>query len=337
MKTVRLNKCFPALLVLAFLTLLPLTALAQTNVTEAVADAANGKVTAETALELAPKTMSPLQAGIIGVVEGITEYLPVSSTGHIILTQRIMGIGISDADKEAADAFAICVQLGAILAVLGIFFKHVRSMLLGLIGKDPEGRKLLINIIIGFLPAMVLGLLLNDLIKEQLFGLWPIVTAWFVGGLAILLVDRKWRAKEATGEGLPLASLSWKQALIIGFMQCIAMWPGTSRSLVTILGGQLVGMKLKDAVTYSFLLGTATLGASTVYDFLKSGDAMIELYGIPPLIVGFVCAFVAAAASVAWMLAYLNKRGLAIFGYYRIVLALVVGGCVAGGFIQTSY
>jgi undecaprenyl-diphosphatase len=280
--------------------------------------------------------MNTIEAGIIGLVEGITEYLPVSSTGHIILTQRIMGIGISAGDKEAADAFAICVQLGAILAVLGIFFTHVKAMLLGLIGKDPEGRKLLINIVVGFLPAMVLGLALNDIIKEYLFGLWPIVTAWFVGGLAILLVDRKWRAKEASGTGLPLSELSWKQALIIGFMQCIAMWPGTSRSLVTILGGQLVGMRLKDAVTYSFLLGTATLGASTVYDFLKSGDAMLELYGIPPLAVGFVCAFIAAAASVAWMLAYLNKHGLAVFGYYRIGLALVIAGCLTAGLIPAT-
>ena len=283
-----------------------------------------------------PRVMTIIEASIIGVVEGLTEYLPVSSTGHIILTQRIMGIGITEEDKEAADAFAICVQLGAIIAVLGIFFGHVKNMILGLCGRNPDGLKLAINIVVGFLPAMVLGLLLNDLIKAYLFGLWPIVAAWFVWGLAILIVDKKWRTKEASGEGLPLSRLRWQQALLIGFMQCLAMWPGTSRSLVTILGGQLVGMKLKDAVTYSFLLGTATLGASTVYDFLKSGDVMMALYGVTPLIAGFASAFVAAAASVAWMLSYLNRHGLAIFGYYRIILAVVIGIAVAAGHIQAT-
>jgi len=276
--------------------------------------------------------MTTGQAIILGVVEGLTEYLPVSSTGHLLLAQRIMGIGegasLSESDrereKEAADAYAICIQAGAIIAVLGLYFRRVRQMLFGLFGRDPVGLRLLIGVAAGFLPAAVIGLLFNSHIKEYLFGPWPVVAAWLVGGVAILAVSSRIRSKhEMVRSGCSLAGLTWKMALIIGFAQCIAMWPGVSRSLVTIVGGMMVGLSLPAAVEFSFLLGVVTLGAATAYDGLKHGQVMLQTYDPQSLAIGLVFAFISAVLSIKWMVAYLNRHGLAIFGYYRVILALV--------------
>ncbi len=286
----------------------------------------------------AKQEMTSGQAVILGIVEGLTEYLPVSSTGHLLLAERIMKIGEDPAlsasrqerEKEAADAYTICIQAGAIVAVLGLYFQRVLQMFRGLAGRDPEGRRLLINIVAGFLPAAVIGLLFNKAIKAYLFGPWPVVAAWLVGGLAILVVSAKRKAgshrlRSAGG----LDDLSWKMALIIGFAQCIAMWPGVSRSLVTIVGGVLVGLSLPAAVEYSFLLGVVTLGAATGYDGLKHGHIMMQTFDPHALAIGVFFAFVAAVLSVKWMVSYLNRHGLAIFGYYRVGLAVVAGVLLA--------
>jgi len=265
------------------------------------------------------------QALILGVVEGLTEYLPVSSTGHLLLTQEWMSIP----HDEAANAYAICIQAGAILAVLGLYWRRVKQMILGVLGRDPAGRRLAINVITAFLPAVVAGLILEKPIKHFLFGeawgLWPVVVAWFVGGVAIIGVSRFRQQRGKAGQkGFGLDSLAWKQALIIGLVQCIAMWPGTSRSLVTIVGGILVGLSMASAVEFSFLLGVITLGAATAHDALGSGSIMLSSYGMGPLLIGLVAAFVSAVLAIRWMVSYLNRHGLDIFGYYRIALALVV-------------
>jgi undecaprenyl-diphosphatase len=281
------------------------------------------------------------QAAILGIVEGLTEYLPVSSTGHLLLAQKIMGVGDGNSltpgarerGKEAADAYAICIQAGAIIAVLGLYFGRVRQMFMGLFGRDPVGLRLLIGVAAGFLPAAVLGLLFNRHIKEYLFGPWPVVAAWLVGGLAILAVSYRNRNNHAVRAGGTLESLTWKMALIIGIAQCIAMWPGVSRSLVTIVGGILTGLSLPAAVEFSFLLGVVTLGAATAYDGLKHGQAMLQMYDPQALAIGLVFAFISAVVSVKWMVAYLNRHGLAIFGYYRVILALLTAVLLATGTI----
>jgi undecaprenyl-diphosphatase len=275
--------------------------------------------------------MTSGQAMVLGIVEGLTEYLPVSSTGHLLLAQRIMGIGEGRAllesererDKEAADAYAICIQAGAIIAVLGLYFRRVRQMLRGLFGRDRVGLRLLTGVAAGFLPAAVIGLIFNSHIKEYLFGPWPVVAAWLVGGLAILAVSYRNRNNQTVRSGCALEELTWKMAFIIGIAQCIAMWPGVSRSLVTIVGGMLVGLSLPAAVEYSFLLGVVTLGAATAYDGLKHGQAMLQTFEPQALVIGLVFAFISAVISVKWMVAYLNRHGLAIFGYYRVILASV--------------
>jgi undecaprenyl-diphosphatase len=266
------------------------------------------------------------QALVLGIVEGLTEYLPVSSTGHLLLTQRLLGIESS----TAADAFAICIQAGAILAVLGLYRARVAQMTLGVVGRDPVGQRLAFAIIAAFIPAAVLGLLLEKPIKLYLFGgdawgMWPIVAAWLVGGIAILVVSRLRRRRGGTPQtGLNLEHLTLRMALIVGFAQCIAMWPGVSRSLVTIVGGLLVGLSLPAAVEFSFLLGVVTLTAATAYDAFKNGGEMLATYGPTPLLIGFGAAWLSAVIAVKWMVSYLQSHGLEIFGWYRVVLAIVV-------------
>lgn len=275
------------------------------------------------------------KALILGIVEGITEYLPISSTGHLLLTERALGIPHSD----AADAFAICIQAGAILAVLGLYRQRVFDVIAGLQGRNESGKRLAVNLIAAFIPAAVLGLVLNKLIKKYLFagdawGLWPVVSAWFVGGVAILAVNY-FRRRRQGGEDprMGLDGLSVPLSIVIGVSQCLAMWPGTSRSLVTIVGGILVGLSMSAAVEFSFLLGVLTLSAATAKDALEHGREMLAAYGWFSLAVGFVAAWIFAVLAVRWMVAYLNNHGLALFGYYRIGLAVVVAVLISRGLL----
>ena len=270
--------------------------------------------------------MDNFQALILGLVEGLTEYLPVSSTGHLLLAQRLMGIDSS----TASDAFAICIQAGAILAVLGIYRQRVAQMVMGAVGRNKAGQRLLINLLSAFVPAAVLGLLLEKPIKKYLFGgdewgLWPVVAAWFAGGMAILVVSlaRRRRGTSPT-TGFDLEHLTVRMALIVVLAQCIAMWPGVSRSLITIVGGVLVGLSLPAAVELSFLLGVITLTAATAYDALKHGPEMLATYGATPLLIGFGAAWLSAVLAVKWIVGYLKSHGIEIFGWYRVALAFVV-------------
>ena len=163
--------------------------------------------------------MSWFQALILGIVEGVTEYLPVSSTGHLLLAERALGMERS----EAADAYAICIQAGAIVAVLGLYRSRVLQLLQGLIGRDAVGRRLLIQLIVAFFPAAVLGFLFDDAIDAVLFGLWPVVFAWTMGAGAILLL----RGRPRTGRSIE--ELDLRTAFLIGLAQCLALWPGTDR------------------------------------------------------------------------------------------------------------
>lgn len=286
------------------------------------------------------------QAILLGLIEGITEYLPVSSTGHLIVAQRLMGLGtVTEIDKIAADAFAICIQGGAILAVLGLYYKHVLKMLMGVLGRDPEGLKLAIAILIGFLPAAILGMLLNDIIEQKLFGLWPVIFAWIVGGIGILWTVNYRRKNPPRGNGRDILKLAWQSALFIGLLQCVAMWPGTSRSLMTICGGLIVGLSVKSAVEYSFLLGVLTLTAATAkkaiwkiegigadYDVWFGGTKLlIDQYDTLPLIAGLLAAAISAAFAVKWLVTYLQSHGLQVFGYYRIAVGLIVGTLLLTG------
>jgi undecaprenyl-diphosphatase len=252
------------------------------------------------------KILTTMQAVVLGVVEGVTEYLPVSSTGHLLLAEKIMGIGDDphqspdqrERTKEAADAYTICIQAGAILAVLWLYFGRIRQIFMGVLGRDAAGRRLLFNVAAGFLPAAVVGLLFNKVIKSYLFRPWPVAAAWLLGGLAILAVSRRnHHHQQGPRPGRLLDEMTGRMALIIGFAQCIAMWPGVSRSLVTIVGGLLVGLSMTAAVEYSFLLGVVTLGAATAYDTLKHGQLMLQTFDLFALLIGVAVAFIAAVLS----------------------------------------
>ena len=294
--------------------------------------------------------MQPWQSFILGVIEGITEYLPVSSTGHLLVAQHLMGIGTATAtEKAAADTFAICIQGGAILAVVGLYYKRVLQMLRGVLGQDSEGLKLALLLVAGFLPAAVIGLAFNDKIEEKLFGMWPVIIAWVVGGVLILATARWRKGNPAKGGGSELVEMTLKMALFIGLLQCVAMWPGTSRSLMTIVGGLIVGLSIRAAVEYSFLLGVLTLTAATAkkaiwkvegldsgaYDVWFGGTKLMwDTYGALPLVIGIVAAAVSAAFAVKWLVAFLQSNGLSVFGWYRIALGVGIGGLLATGILD---
>ncbi len=264
--------------------------------------------------------MTILDSLVLGLVEGLTEYLPVSSTGHLIITQYLLGLGKS----TALDAFEICIQGGAILAVLGLYFKRVSEMWAGVRGKNPAGLRMLVNIIVGFLPAAIIGVLCAGLIKEYLFNAETVMLTWALGGVVILLYVR---AREKQGKdfgGKALEELNWKGSLVVGFMQCIAMIPGTSRSLMTMLGGLCTGLSVAAAVEFSFLLGLITLGAATCHDAMKHGSTMVAELGWGPIIAGTFMAWLSAIIAVKWMVGYLNRHSLSVFGWYRIAAAIVM-------------
>jgi undecaprenyl-diphosphatase len=255
----------------------------------------------------APKAM------LLGAVEGITEFLPVSSTGHLLVTQRLIGLG-TGAGKAAADTYAIAIQIGAILAVVALYWSRLLQMLRGLLGRDADGRALLIRLLVAFAPAAVIGFVLGDTIKENLFGPWPIVIAWAVGGVFLLW----WKPVPGTTE---LLGLTNRHALIIGFTQVLALWPGVSRSLSTIVAALLVGLTMAAAVEFGFLLGLMTLSAATVLDLAKDGQTLVDEYGVRMPLLGTLVAFVTAAIAAKWFVTYLRRHPLTIFGWYRLAAA----------------
>jgi undecaprenyl-diphosphatase len=256
------------------------------------------------------------QALILGVVEGLTEYLPVSSTGHLLIVQRLLGIE----STPASNAYAIVIQAGAILAVLGLYRRRVGEMLLGLAGRHPAGRRLLGALLAAFVPAAVIGFLFDKPIERLLFGPWPVVVAWAAGGVLLVWVGRRLIGRE----GLSIEQVPARLAVAIGLAQCAALWPGVSRSMATILGGVAVGLSLGAAVEFSFLLGLITLGAATVYKLASAGKVLLASYGLLPLAVGFVAAWLSAVLAVRWMVAWLNGHGLGVFGWWRLSAAALV-------------
>lgn len=275
--------------------------------------------------------LTAFQALVLGIVEGITEYLPVSSTGHLILAQRALGMDTEGIGKGAADAYAICIQGGAILAVLLISRRRILSMLKGLAGRDPQGLKLFVNLVVAFLPAGLAGLFLEEPMKRFLYGLWPTAAAWMAGGVFILLLAARLKRRGSDGPTAGIDGMGWKHALAIGLLQCAALWPGVSRSLMTITGGLVVGLSMPAAVEFSFLLGLATLGVGTVYEGVKVGPEIVRMFGWVNPLIGIAAAGIAAFAAVRWMVSYLNRRGLGIFGWYRIGLAAAVGVLLLAG------
>ena len=273
------------------------------------------------------------QALILGIVEGVTEYLPVSSTGHLILASWLLGFSGDEKVWQAANTFNIVIQAGAIAAVGGLYWRRIRQMAAGLIGRDAAGRRLAVNLLIAFLPAAALGPLLAKRIEAHLFAPWPVVGALFVGAWLMLAVAQSRRINPPADGGGGLDDLDWRIALLIGFGQCIAMWPGTSRSMMTIVAALMLGLRPRAAAEFSFLLGLITLTAATGYKTVFGGAEMLAQFGLGAIVIGFVAATISALLAVRWMVTFLTRRGVGPFGWYRLVIAVVLAALIACGWL----
>lgn len=289
----------------------------------------------------------------LGLVEGFTEYLPVSSTGHLILANSFLkldsdkplldnaGRTVLNADlkpytmKDAADAYAIVIQFGAIAAVAILYWQYILKMLLGLLGRNPAGLRLLVNLVAAFMPAAAIGLAFHSAIERYLFGVKPVIFALAAGALLMFAVQKYYNSRNRRGENFTdMEDLNWRQSLTIGFLQCVAMCPGTSRSMMTILGGYLAGMRPADSAKFSFLLGLATLTAASLFKTYKDGAAIVQTLSVAPLAFGMVVAFVSAAVSVKWMVGFLTRRGLAPFAWYRLAVAAALAALMYFDILQ---
>jgi undecaprenyl-diphosphatase len=262
--------------------------------------------------------MDLFQAVILGAVEGLTEFLPVSSTGHLILAAH--GLGLTG---EAVKTFEVVIQGGALAAVAVLYRGRIAQMMEGRRRKGSPGRILARNLAVSFLPAAVLGILTHGWIKEHLFAVWPVAAALALGGLAMILIDR-WARKSWKGGSIRLETMTARQAFWIGLAQCFSLWPGTSRSMATIAGGLLTGLSPAAAAEYSFLLAIPTLGAATLLDAARGGSGLLMELGTLPVALGFLTAAVTAVLAVRGFVRFLTRRGLAVFGWYRIGLAVLV-------------
>ena len=267
-------------------------------------------------------TVILLKAAIMGVVEGLTEFLPISSTGHLILAGALLGF-----DDEKAKVFDIAIQTGAIFAVVLVYWDKIKSTLLDL-PSQRRAQSFAANVLVAFLPAVVLGLLFGKAIKAHLFTPEIVASTFIVGGLIILWAERRQAAAEDVQTGYfarvaDVDDMTLLDALKVGLVQCLAMVPGTSRSGATIIGGMLLGMSRKAATDFSFFLAIPTLIGAGVYSLYKE-RALLSLTDMPLFAVGLVCSFISAWACVRWLLRFVATHSFVGFAYYRIAFGLLV-------------
>ena len=255
--------------------------------------------------------MSIWQAIILAIVEGITEFLPVSSTGHMIIASSFMGIS----HLEFTKMFTVNIQFGAILSVVVLYWKRFF-----------QSTDFYFKLFVAVLPALILGFLLNDIIDSLLENVIVVAISLLVGGIILLFIDKITNEK-VTEE----REISYFDALKIGFFQCIAMIPGVSRSASTIIGGMLQGLSRKQAAEFSFFLAVPTMAAAGGYKLLKTYDT-IQPEDIKTLLLGNLIAFVVAMLAIKFFISFLTKYGFKVFGYYRIILGLILLGLLASGY-----
>jgi undecaprenyl-diphosphatase len=264
-----------------------------------------------------------LHALILGIVEGLTEFLPISSTGHLILVGDLL-----DFNDERGKLFEIVIQSGAILAVCWEYRDRIGQVLKGLFREEPSQR-FAINLLVAFLPAALVGLLLGKAIKAHLFNAITVATAFIVGGLIILWVERRNRPVRVEA----VDDLDWRYALKLGLVQTLALVPGMSRAGVTIVGGLLLGLSRRAATEFSFFLAIPTLLAATAYDLYKTGGILSKEDG-PLFLVGFAAAFVSAFIAVKGLLRFIAHHDFTVFAWYRIVFGVIVLATAWYGWVQ---
>jgi undecaprenyl-diphosphatase len=335
----------------------------------------NSRVAAQTTSAAPMAELSVTDAIVLGVVEGVSEFLPISSTGHLIIATHVLGLesqqqlvgangqplwikapaaerkigrisgvknwllglvgvppkidhpeGVPLTVASAAITFNVVIQFGAIAAVALLYWPQLLAMLRGAFGRDVAGLRLLINIVVAFVPAAAVGLLAHDWIDAH-FAVGAVILAQALGA-GLMLFAESWRRRyfrvHAADDGLDRLPLH--VAAGIGAMQVLALWPGMSRSMTTIVGGYFAGLEPRRSAEFSFLLGFVTLTAASAYKGAQNGAAMIQVFGWTHVLLGCVVAAVTAAICVRWLVGWLARHGLAIFAYYRLVLAAVLAG-----------
>jgi undecaprenyl-diphosphatase len=255
-----------------------------------------------------------VKAATMGVVEGLTEFLPISSTGHLILAGALLGF-----DDEKAKVFDIAIQTGAILAVIIVYWQKIRETLLAL-PTQKRAQRFALNVLIAFLPAVALGLLFGKAIKANLFTPWVVASTFILGGFVILWAEKRPPTAVRIQE---VDEMSPWDALKVGLVQCLAMIPGTSRSGATIIGGMLLGLSRQAATDFSFYLAIPTLIGAGAYSLLKE-RALLSMADLPMFIVGLVFSFVSAWFCVRWLLRYISSHSFVPFAWYRIAFGIVV-------------
>lgn len=274
---------------------------------------AGGKPACVRERDISPMEQLLLVKGfILGIVEGVTEFIPVSSTGHLIVAGALMGF-----DDERAKVFEIFIQLGAILAIVWLYRERLLNVVRGLPGSEPS-RRFLVNLAAAFLPAAVMGLLTHKAIKAHLFNPVTVAAALIAGGVAILLIERR------TGKSRVhrTEDLTLKQAAAIGLAQCLALFPGVSRSGATIMGGLVIGLDRSTAAEFSFFLAVPTMVAATGFDLLRNGSAL-SASDLPLFAVGFITAFLSALIVVKAFLKYVSRHDFSWFAYYRMTFGFL--------------
>ncbi|MBN1613961.1 MAG: undecaprenyl-diphosphate phosphatase [Deltaproteobacteria bacterium] len=304
---------------------------------------------ADSETEASERKITVGEAVLLGIVEGVTEYLPISSTGHLILANHALGmtrfsertgpLGRLMEPNEALNAFDVVIQLGAILAVLGLYRERVRRMFAGFIRamaaplsidtgpsqEDREGLRLLGLLALAFLPAALTGKCFHETIEANLFGPLPVAYALAAGGILMIAAEYLfWQRRGNRPRIAAIEAMRYRQALFIGLLQVLAMWPGTSRSMITIIGGLIVGLDMVAAAEFSFLLALPTLGAATIYSGYRHWDALTDSAGIVALVAGLALSWLTAVVSVKALVKWLTSHGLIPFGIYRIALAAVL-------------
>jgi len=254
-----------------------------------------------------------IKAAILGIVEGLTEFLPISSTGHLILAADLLAM-----NDEKGKVFDVFIQTGAMLAIIVEYRRRFWTAIVSA-ANDPAARRFLANILVAFVPAAILGLLVGGLIKAHLFKPVPVALAFIVGALVILWAERR----QHTVRVMEVDQMTWVDALKVGIAQCFALIPGTSRSGATIIGGMLFGLSRKAATEFSFFLAVPTLIAAGAWSMLKS-RALFTLDDVPVLGVGLVTAFLSAFLCVRWLLRYIATHDFTVFAWYRIAFGVIV-------------
>jgi undecaprenyl-diphosphatase len=258
-----------------------------------------------------------IKAAIMGVVEGLTEFLPISSTGHLILAGALLGF-----DDAKAKVFDIAIQTGAIFAVILVYWQKIRDTLVSL-PTEKQSQQFALNVFVAFVPAVILGLLFGKAIKAHLFTPVVVATTFIIGGFIILWAERRHQKNPAAARVQDVESMTLKDAIKVGLVQCLAMVPGTSRSGATIIGGMFLGLSRKAATDFSFYLAIPTLIGAGVYSLYKD-RALLSLADLPMFGVGLLFSFISAWLCIRWLLRYIATHSFVPFAWYRIAFGIVV-------------